>query len=82
MTLQYVPGGGILLTLFGPGTWGAGGNIVAWVICGALTAAGTWLARDRIGRRAAAWWDKHHGPHAVRRQRQALAEHEAEGKRG
>jgi hypothetical protein len=27
--------------LFGPGTWGAGGNLVAWVLCGALAAA--WL---------------------------------------
>lgn len=28
--------------LFGwPGTWGAGGNLVAWVICGGLAAA--WL---------------------------------------
>ncbi len=25
---------GLLLTLFGPGTWGTGGNMVAWVICG------------------------------------------------
>jgi len=22
--------------LFGPGTWGTGGNLVAWVICGTL----------------------------------------------
>jgi len=26
----------ILRTLFGAGTWGAGGNLVAWVICGTL----------------------------------------------
>jgi hypothetical protein len=32
----------ILSVLFGwPGTWGAGGNIVAWVLCGAI--AGAWL---------------------------------------
>ena len=24
----------ILRDLFGPGTWGTGGNMVAWVICG------------------------------------------------
>lgn len=24
-------------TLFGPGTWGAGGNMVAWVLCGGLS---------------------------------------------
>jgi hypothetical protein len=28
--------GHVLWILFGPGTWGAGGNMVAWVICGAL----------------------------------------------
>lgn len=26
----------LLWILFGPSTWGAGGNMVAWVICGAL----------------------------------------------
>ena len=26
----------ILRDLFGPGTWGTGGNMVAWVICGTL----------------------------------------------
>jgi len=24
-------------TLFGPGTWGSGGNMVAWVFCGGLS---------------------------------------------
>lgn len=38
--------GGLLVwrfwtTLFGPGTWGSGGNMVAWVICGAISF--TWL---------------------------------------
>jgi hypothetical protein len=28
--------GHILWILFGPSTWGAGGNMVAWVICGVL----------------------------------------------
>jgi hypothetical protein len=27
--------------LFGPGTWGTGGNMVAWVICGIISF--TWL---------------------------------------
>jgi len=27
--------------LFGPGAWGTGGNLVAWVLCGVL--AGLWL---------------------------------------
>lgn len=31
----------ILRDLFGPGTWGTGGNLVAWVLCGAV--AGLWL---------------------------------------
>ena len=26
----------IVRDLFGPGTWGTGGNMVAWVICGAI----------------------------------------------
>lgn len=26
----------ILRDLFGPGTWGTGGNMVAWVICGVI----------------------------------------------
>jgi hypothetical protein len=28
--------GHFLWILFGPSTWGAGGNMVAWVICGVL----------------------------------------------
>lgn len=32
---------GIMRDLFGPGTWGTGGNLVAWVLCGALAAG--WL---------------------------------------
>jgi hypothetical protein len=27
----------ILTVLFGPGTWGAGGNMVAWVLCGVIS---------------------------------------------
>lgn len=26
----------ILRDLFGAGTWGAGGNLIAWVLCGGL----------------------------------------------
>lgn len=47
----------ILLDLFGAGTWGAGGNMVAWVLCGALTAVGTYLMRHRLR----AWWHHPHG---------------------
>jgi len=31
----------VLRDLFGPGTWGTGGNMVAWVICGIFAAL--WL---------------------------------------
>lgn len=41
-----------------------------------------WAARDQIGRKLAAWWDVHHGPHAVKRHRQALREHEASKREG
>lgn len=66
----------ILRDLFGPGTWGAGGNIAAAPILATVGALGAYLARHRIGRHLAAWWDAHHGPHAVKRHRQALEEHE------
>lgn len=52
--------------LFGPGTWGTGGNMVAWVICGTLTVTTTYLFRDRIGPACARWWRRHHGDaHAI-----------------
>ena len=58
--------------------WGATwGNNMASVEFAAAMAVFGWLGRDRIGRRLAAWWAKHHGPHAIEQQRQALAEHEA-----
>lgn len=72
----------ILLDLFGPGTWGTGGNLVAWVICGAIAGAAGWLLRHRIGKGLAAWWDKHAGPHAVKRHKQAMREHEASKREG
>lgn len=49
----------ILLDLFGPGTWGTAGNLVAAVICGAIAAAWGWLFRHRIR----VWWARIH-PHA------------------
>ena len=33
-------------TLFGAGTWGSGGNMVAWVICGVI--AFTWQHRQNV----------------------------------
>lgn len=70
----------ILRDLFGPGTWGTGGNIVAWVICGVISGTVTWLLRHRLGRALAAWWALHHGPHAIEQHKQALREHESEGR--
>jgi hypothetical protein len=62
----------ILADLFGAGTWGAGGNVVVDV--GGTVLA--FIARDHIGRKLAAWWAKHHGPHAIAQQREALRQHE------
>lgn len=66
----------ILRDLFGAGTWGTGGNIVAAVILGALGALSAWLGRHKITARLAILWDRHHGPLAVKRHRQALREHD------
>jgi hypothetical protein len=68
----------ILRDLFGPGTWGVAGNIVAAVICGAIGAVAAWFGRHKITGRLAGLWDHHHGPRAVERHKQALREHEAE----
>ena len=54
--------------LFGPGTWGAGGNIVAAAILGVPGAALAWWKRDHIGRAFSAFWGRWH-PH-----KDALAE--------
>lgn len=54
---------GLIRDLFGPGTWGAGGNLVAWVLCGAIGTAAAYLLRDLIGPRLARWWHRHHGGH-------------------
>lgn len=54
-------------------TWG---NNMAWLE--SLTVAGllAFLKRDAIGRRLAAWWAVHHGPHAIAQHREALRQHE------
>lgn len=68
MTLQYI--------LWGA-TWANNVAALEWtLVLGILGAVSGWLARDHIGRHLAAWWDLHHGPYAVRRHKQALAEHE------
>ena len=68
----------ILLDLFGPGTWGAGGNLAAAPILAVVSGVAAFLLRHRIGRHLAAWWAVHHGPHAIEQHKQALREHEAE----
>lgn len=60
-------------------TWG---NNVAWLESLALAGVATWAFRDHLGARLAAWWAKHHGPHAIEQHKQALAEHEAERETG
>jgi hypothetical protein len=55
----------------GGGTWS---NVVAAVECTAFGAAGAWLFRDRLGRKLAAWWHKHHAEH-TRDDLAGLAEH-------
>lgn len=68
-------------------TWG---NNMAWLE--SLAAAGlvAWVTHktgllpkltDHVGRTLAAWWAKHHGPHAIAQQREALRQHE-EAKKG
>lgn len=71
----------ILRDLFGPGTWGAGGNIAAAPILATVGALGAYLARHKIGRGLAAWWAGHHAPHAIAQHREALRQHEAEKRR-
>jgi hypothetical protein len=72
----------VLNDLFGAGTWGAGGNVVVDAGGMMLGSLAGYLGRDHIGRKLAAWWAKHHGPHAIEQHKQALREHEAskEGK--
>ena len=60
-------------------TWG---NNMAWLESLVLTGLAVWLGRDHVGRKLAAWWDLHHGEHAVKRHRQALREHEESKRAG
>jgi hypothetical protein len=59
--------------LFGPGTWGAGGNMIAWVICGGLAFANV-RARDKAQHAAAAALAR---LHHQERAEQAEAHHQA-----
>lgn len=53
------------------------GNVLAVPLCAVLAAvlgAVVYALRDHIGRRLARWWDKHQGPLAVERHKQAMRE--------
>jgi hypothetical protein len=64
----------ILRDLFGPGTWGAGGNLAAAPILAVISGVATWLLRHHIGRVLAAWWALHHRQHAIAQHKEAAAE--------
>ena len=53
----------ILNNLFGPGTWGTGGNMVAWILCGTLTMTSAYFLRGFLGKRLASWFHGHHKVH-------------------
>jgi hypothetical protein len=62
-------------------SWPAGGtwsNMIASLEWVAVAGAAVWLFRDRIGRRLAAWWHKHHGPHLARTHLEVLRAHDEE----
>lgn len=65
----------VLLDLFGPGTWGTGGNLVASALLGALAAVTAFLGRHRIRAFVTGFWERHH-PHRDKIDR-ALAAAEA-----
>lgn len=82
---------GIFLDLFGPGTWGTGGNLVASALLGAGGLLLAWITHklgilpkllDRAGRVLAAWWAGHHREHAIEQHLEALRRHEADKQRG
>lgn len=56
-------------------TWGNNTAAAEWAL---VIGSGGWLLRHRIGRRLAAWWDRHYGPLAVERHKQAMREHQSE----
>lgn len=53
--------------------WGATwGNNTAWLESLIVGGLAVWVFRDHIGKRLAAWWAKHHGPHAINQHLEAL----------
>ena len=57
------------------GTWA---NMVASLEWAAIGGGLMWVFRDRIGRRFARWWHKHHEPHLIDAHLKALRLHEQE----
>lgn len=57
-------------------------NVAAEPFVAALAFLAGWFFRDRIGRKAATWWDKHHGPHVKARHIEALHEWHENGASG
>jgi hypothetical protein len=53
-------------------TWGNNMASLEWLI---IVGGIAWLKRDHLGTVLAAWWAKHHGPHAIAQYKQALDEH-------
>lgn len=68
--------------------WGATwGNNVAWLESLAVAGLATYALHrlgvlghlaDKAGRHLAAWWARHHGPHAIEQHKRALREMAAE----
>lgn len=57
--------------------WGATwANNLAWLESLAATGLVLWVKRDAIGKRAAAWWNRHHREHAIELHLEALRRHE------
>lgn len=58
------------------------GNNLAWLESLITAAFTVWFFRDHIGKHLAAWWNKHHAPHAIEQHLAALRQHEEEKKNG
>lgn len=61
--------------IFWQATWG---NNTAWLESLLLTGLTIFFVRDRLGKRFAAWWARHHHEHMVAAHLEALRRHEEE----
>lgn len=55
------------------GTWS---NMIASLEWAVVAVGSVWIFRDHIGRKLAAWWNKHHAEHAINQHLEALRRHE------